>query len=89
MTRWLIATKVGFGFTDDGKLKVVDGKPVVDGRPEHIKAAVEGSLRQLRVERIALPVDGGYTARANPFDTNLKERHDHEHRHSRHRHHRR
>ncbi|GAB3866074.1 aldo/keto reductase [Dactylosporangium cerinum] len=27
--------------------------------------------------------------RANPFDTNLKERHDHEHRQSRHRHHRR
>ena len=50
----MIATKVGFGFADDGKLKLVDGKPVVDGRPDHIRAAVDGSLRRLGTDHIDL-----------------------------------
>jgi aryl-alcohol dehydrogenase-like predicted oxidoreductase len=49
-----IATKVGFGFTEDGKLAIVEGRPVVDGRPEHVKAAVEGSLQRLGTDRIDL-----------------------------------
>jgi aryl-alcohol dehydrogenase-like predicted oxidoreductase len=43
--RVVISTKVGFGFTDDGKLKIVGGKPVVDGRPEHIVKAIEGGVK--------------------------------------------
>ncbi|MGG0177779.1 aldo/keto reductase [Gottfriedia acidiceleris] len=50
----VISTKVGFGFTDDGQLKIVDGKPVVDGRPEHIVKSIEGSLRRLKTDYIDL-----------------------------------
>jgi aryl-alcohol dehydrogenase-like predicted oxidoreductase len=49
-----ISTKVGFGYTDDGQMAVIDGRPVVDGRPEHIVKAIEGSLRRLGSERIDL-----------------------------------
>lgn len=52
--RVVIATKIGFGFTDEGKLKIVDGKPVVDGRPEHVVKAIEGSLRRLKTDYIDL-----------------------------------
>lgn len=43
----VIATKAGF--TRPGP-----GRWVEDGRPEHLRAAVEGSLRRLRLERIDL-----------------------------------
>ncbi len=44
----VIATKFGFAFDDDG---VQTG---LSSRPEHVKAAVEGSLRRLRVDHIDL-----------------------------------
>jgi len=43
-----IATKFGFKFDDKG---VING---VDSSPEHIRAAVEGSLRRLQTDRIDL-----------------------------------
>ncbi|REE67618.1 aryl-alcohol dehydrogenase-like predicted oxidoreductase [Paenibacillus taihuensis] len=52
--RVVIATKVGFGFGDDGKIKVVDGKRVVDGRPANVVRAIEGSLRRLQMDYIDL-----------------------------------
>ena len=52
--RVTIATKVGFRFTDDGKIAVVEGKPQVSGEPSHIRTAVEGSLRRLRSDFIDL-----------------------------------
>jgi aryl-alcohol dehydrogenase-like predicted oxidoreductase len=42
----VLATKVG--------LVVRDGEVVRDGRPEHVREAVEGSLRRLRTDRIDL-----------------------------------
>ncbi|MGW1916810.1 aldo/keto reductase [Streptomyces sp. NPDC002076] len=50
----VIATKVGFGYTEDGQMAVIDGRPVVDGRPEHIVRAIKGSLGRLGIERIDL-----------------------------------
>lgn len=50
----VLATKVGFTFTDDGKLKMSNGTPVVDGRPEHLTRAIEGSLRRLGTDYIGL-----------------------------------
>jgi len=47
--RVIIATKFGFRFDDDGKQI-----PGLDSRPEHIRRAVEGSLKRLRVETIDL-----------------------------------
>jgi aryl-alcohol dehydrogenase-like predicted oxidoreductase len=44
----VIATKFGFTFGDDGK------QQNLNSRPEHIKAAVEGSLKRLRTEVIDL-----------------------------------
>jgi aryl-alcohol dehydrogenase-like predicted oxidoreductase len=44
----VIATKFGFTFSADG---VVNG---TDGRPEHVREAVEGSLRRLNTDRIDL-----------------------------------
>ncbi|SFM35527.1 Predicted oxidoreductase [Paenibacillus sp. 1_12] len=52
--RVVIATKVGIGFTDDGKPKVVDGAAVIDGSPENIIRAIEGSLRRLKTDYIDL-----------------------------------
>ncbi|MFC5647683.1 aldo/keto reductase [Paenibacillus solisilvae] len=52
--RVVISTKVGFGHTDDGQLKIVDGIPVVNGRPENIIGAIEGSLRRLKTDYIDL-----------------------------------
>ncbi len=43
----VIATKAGFARTGPGRW-------VPDGRPAHLRAAVEGSLRRLRLERIDL-----------------------------------
>jgi aryl-alcohol dehydrogenase-like predicted oxidoreductase len=45
----VIATKFGFAFDDDGKQ--TGG---LDSRPQHVTAAVEGSLRRLRVDHIDL-----------------------------------
>lgn len=50
----VISTKVGFQYTDDGKLAVVDGKPVVSGKPSLIQKAVEGSLRRLDTDYVDL-----------------------------------
>ncbi|WP_213307859.1 aldo/keto reductase [Paraburkholderia sacchari] len=50
----VISTKVGFRFTDEGRLAMVDGKPVVCGDPVHVRSAVEGSLRRLRTDCIDL-----------------------------------
>jgi aryl-alcohol dehydrogenase-like predicted oxidoreductase len=46
--RVIIATKFGFQFGENG------GIAGVDSRPEHIREAVEGSLRRLRTDRIDL-----------------------------------
>ena len=48
--RVVIATKFGFGRDPKGG----PGLPLVNSRPAHIKQAVEGSLRRLRVEVIDL-----------------------------------
>src|SRR6476469_1995068 len=44
----VIATKFGFGFDEDAK------QTGVTSRPEHIRAAAEGSLRRLRTDSIDL-----------------------------------
>jgi aryl-alcohol dehydrogenase-like predicted oxidoreductase len=44
----VIATKFGFTFGEDGK------QQILNSRPEHIRAAVEGSLTRLRTEVIDL-----------------------------------
>jgi aryl-alcohol dehydrogenase-like predicted oxidoreductase len=44
----VIATKFGFTFGDDGK------QQILNSRPEHIRVAVEGSLKRLRTEAIDL-----------------------------------
>jgi aryl-alcohol dehydrogenase-like predicted oxidoreductase len=44
----VIATKFGFTFGDDGK------KQILNSRPEHIRWAVEGSLKRLRTDVIDL-----------------------------------
>nr|WP_329374736.1 aldo/keto reductase [Streptomyces sp. NBC_01483] len=49
-----IATKVGFSYGENGRMAVIDGRPVVDGRPEHIVQAIKGSLGRLGTERIDL-----------------------------------
>jgi aryl-alcohol dehydrogenase-like predicted oxidoreductase len=46
----VIATKFGFKFHPDGR----PGWAGLDSRPEHIKEAVEGSLKRLKVETIDL-----------------------------------
>jgi aryl-alcohol dehydrogenase-like predicted oxidoreductase len=64
----VISTKVGFRFTDQGMLAMVDGKPVVTGDPVHVRKAVEGSLRRLRTDFIDLL----YLHRIDP-DTPIEE----------------
>jgi aryl-alcohol dehydrogenase-like predicted oxidoreductase len=44
----------GLVIATKGGQTVVDGKPVANGRPEHLRAACEASLRRLRVETIDL-----------------------------------
>jgi len=44
----VIATKFGFAFDDDGK------QTGLSSRPEHVKAALEGSLRRLGVDHVDL-----------------------------------
>ena len=50
----VLATKVGFQYTSNGDLAMVDGKPIVTGKPSDIRKAVEGSLRRLRTDFIDL-----------------------------------
>jgi aryl-alcohol dehydrogenase-like predicted oxidoreductase len=47
--RAVLATKFGFAFDANGK-----GTGGLDSRPEHVREAVEGSLRRLRTDRIDL-----------------------------------
>src|SRR6476661_5610315 len=50
----VIATKFGFDLDPDFDPRGMKGPPGLNSRPEHIKEAVEGSLRRLRVDVIDL-----------------------------------
>ena len=50
----VIATKFGFDLSPDKDPRAMKGAPGVNSRPEHIKAALEGSLKRLKVETIDL-----------------------------------
>lgn len=50
----VIATKFGFDLSPNKDPRGMKGSPGLDSRPEHIKEAVEGSLKRLRVEAIDL-----------------------------------
>jgi aryl-alcohol dehydrogenase-like predicted oxidoreductase len=50
----VIATKFGFDLDTPPDLRGTKGAPTLNSRPAHIVAAVEGSLRRLRVECIDL-----------------------------------
>jgi aryl-alcohol dehydrogenase-like predicted oxidoreductase len=50
----VIATKFGFDLSPDFDPRGVKGPPKVNSHPEHIKQAVEGSLKRLKVETIDL-----------------------------------
>src|SRR5664280_526708 len=52
--RVVIATKFGFDLSPNSDPRGMKGAPGLDSRPEHIKQAVEGSLKRLKVERIDL-----------------------------------
>ncbi|MFN6539881.1 MAG: aldo/keto reductase [Nostoc sp. EkiNYC01] len=49
-----IATKFGFDISPNSDPRGMKGAPGLDSRPEHIKEAVEGSLKRLKVEAIDL-----------------------------------
>lgn len=49
-----IATKFGFDLSPNSDPRGMKGSPGLDSRPEHIKQAVEGSLKRLKVETIDL-----------------------------------
>ena len=49
-----IATKFGFDLSPDFDPRGMKGSPGLNSRPEHIKQAVEGSLKRLKVEVIDL-----------------------------------
>jgi aryl-alcohol dehydrogenase-like predicted oxidoreductase len=50
----VIATKFGFDINPNFDPRGMKGAPGLNSRPEHIKQAVEGSLKRLRVETIDL-----------------------------------
>jgi aryl-alcohol dehydrogenase-like predicted oxidoreductase len=50
----VIATKFGFDLSPDFDPRGMKGLPGLNSRPEHIKEAVEGSLKRLKVETIDL-----------------------------------
>jgi aryl-alcohol dehydrogenase-like predicted oxidoreductase len=50
----LIATKFGFDLSPDFDPRGMKGLPGLNSRPEHIRQAVEGSLKRLRVDVIDL-----------------------------------
>jgi aryl-alcohol dehydrogenase-like predicted oxidoreductase len=49
-----IATKFGFDISPNSDPRGMKGSPGLNSRPEHIKQAVEGSLKRLKVEAIDL-----------------------------------
>ncbi|HTC64191.1 MAG TPA: aldo/keto reductase [Candidatus Saccharimonadales bacterium] len=50
----VIATKFGFDISPNSDPRGMKGAPGVNSRPEHIKQAVEGSLKRLKIETIDL-----------------------------------
>ena len=50
----VIATKFGFDLSPDFDPRGISGSPGLNSRPEHIRQAVEGSLKRLRVDAIDL-----------------------------------
>ena len=50
----VIATKFGFDINPNSDPRGMTGAPGLNSRPEHIKEAVEGSLKRLKVEAIDL-----------------------------------
>ena len=50
----VIATKFGFDLSPNFDPRGMQGAPGLNSRPEHIKQAVEGSLKRLKVETIDL-----------------------------------
>ncbi|MBD2449115.1 aldo/keto reductase [Nostoc sp. FACHB-152] len=50
----VIATKFGFDISPNSDPRGMKGSPGLNSRPEHIKQAVEGSLKRLKVETIDL-----------------------------------
>ncbi|MBD2454167.1 aldo/keto reductase [Nostoc sp. FACHB-87] len=50
----IIATKFGFDISPNSDPRGMKGSPGLNSRPEHIKEAVEGSLKRLKVETIDL-----------------------------------
>ena len=50
----IIATKFGFNLDPNFDPRGMQGAPALDSRPEHIKQAVEGSLKRLKVNTIDL-----------------------------------
>src|SRR5207245_6232257 len=50
----VIATKFGFDVSPDLDPRGMKGAPGLNSRPEHLKQAVEGSLKRLKVEKIDL-----------------------------------
>jgi aryl-alcohol dehydrogenase-like predicted oxidoreductase len=50
----VIATKFGFDVSSHLDSRAVKGAPGLDSRPEHIREAVEGSLKRLKIETIDL-----------------------------------
>jgi len=50
----VVATKFGFDVSPNSDPRGMKGAPGVNSRPEHIKEAVEGSLRRLKIETIDL-----------------------------------
>jgi aryl-alcohol dehydrogenase-like predicted oxidoreductase len=52
--RVVIATKFGFDVSADFDARGMKGPPGLNSRPEHIKTAVEGSLKRLKIDTIDL-----------------------------------
>ncbi|MEH2063818.1 MAG: aldo/keto reductase [Nostoc sp.] len=50
----VIATKFGFDISPNSDPRGMKGAPGLNSRPEHIKQAVEGSLKRLKIETIDL-----------------------------------
>ena len=50
----VIATKFGFDLNPNSETREVKPPPGVNSKPEHLKAAVEGSLKRLKIESIDL-----------------------------------
>ncbi|MEH1819027.1 MAG: aldo/keto reductase [Nostoc sp.] len=50
----VIATKFGFDISPNSDPRGMTGAPGLNSRPEHIKEAVEGSLKRLKIETIDL-----------------------------------